>query len=105
MTRRLGRRLAPLLGATYLVLGVLELVRHNDESAIALLYWAISLLGGGILVLAGLRAMPRSRDVGRGLVAVGAAFGVVPTLWTIVIPAVALVVIARVLREPQALPR
>ena len=101
MTSTLGRRLALLLGVTYVGFGIAELIAHLDDSAASLLFWVVSLLGGGALVLGGLLMARRSRDLGRALVTVGAAFGMVATMWTVLVPAIAVIVIALTLREPH----
>lgn len=104
MATTLGRRLALLLGVAYVGFGIAELIEHVDDSAVSLLFWVVSLLGGGALVLGGLLMARRSRDAGRALVTVGAAFGMVATMWTLLVPAVAVVVIALALREPHPIP-
>ena len=45
-----ARTLGLGLGALYVGLGTVELITHRDDSALALLPWDESLVGGGALV-------------------------------------------------------
>jgi hypothetical protein len=104
MTSTMGRRLALLLGTAYLAFGLAEVVRHLGDPASGRIYWAITLLGGGALVLGGLQLTRRSPDAGRGCVTVGAAIGMVPAMWTYVVPVLAVAVIFYALQEPRPIP-
>jgi hypothetical protein len=100
MTSTLGRRLAFLLGVVYLAFGVAELVTLDE--GLEHLFWAISLLCGSALLFGGLLMAGRSGEICRAMVAVGAVAGIVATLWTIVVPVVALGVTALALRDPRS---
>lgn len=91
------------LGAVYLVLGVVQLVAHTGDSARSLLFWGVTLLGGGAVVLAGVYVAHRSSDAGRAMVTVGAVLGMVSTVWTVVVPVLAVAVVVYAVREPRQL--
>ncbi len=99
MSSALARRTTLVLGALYLALGVLEVVTHRDDTVPALLFWGISLLGGGSVVLAGAAIWSRHPLLGLVLVVVGAVMGFVATAWTLLFPLLVIVVIALSVRE------
>jgi hypothetical protein len=98
---RLARSLALALGLLYLAAGLAESVRAVSSGDGGLWFWCGSLVGGGVLVLAGLRLRDRRPEVGRSLVCVGAVMGILATGWTVVVPVLALAVVVLELREPR----
>ncbi|WP_406420314.1 hypothetical protein OH809_25630 [Streptomyces sp. NBC_00873] len=48
-----ARLLGLSLGALFMLFGVIEVITHRNDTAGALAFWGLSLLGGGSLVLAG----------------------------------------------------
>jgi hypothetical protein len=93
------RTLCTCLGGIYLVMGVLEVVTHRDGTAVGLLFWGGSLLGGGALVLAGTVLQPPHRATGLALVTIGTVLGINATLWTVLVPAFAVFVLVRSYRR------
>ena len=84
------RRLALVLGVVYAVACVAESVAHRDGG---LAFWFGTLFVASALVLGGTLRPARNPFVSGGMVAVGAAVGMLPTMWTVVVPIFAVVVI------------
>lgn len=97
-----ARSLGLSLGALYVGLGTVELITHLDDTALALLFWGGSLVGGGAMVIAGTLLAGRRRPVGLSLLTVGAVLGMNATLWTILIPLFAVLVLVRSYRNEDA---
>lgn len=87
------RRLSLLLGGLYAVACVAETVAHLDGG---LAFWFGTLFVASVLVLAGTLRPTTNPFVSGCLVALGAALGMVPTAWTVVVPLLAIVVIVLV---------
>ena len=67
---------------------------HWDESnAIDQIMWVVLLVGGGLLIFAGLRVFGRSPWGGAALVSLGAVAGALVLFWTIIVLAAALALI------------
>ena len=96
------RRLGVLLGAIYLVFGLIELYTHRTESAWVLLFWGGTLLGGGALVLAGVTSPPSHRRRGLVLLTAGALLATNATMWTLLLPILAIVTVALAWGTPPA---
>jgi hypothetical protein len=93
MTRgKLTHRLALLLGLLYVAAGVAETIRLVSSGDGGLLFWFGSLVGGGALVLLG-EVLHRSRPgPAAALICVGCFVTVPATIWTVLVPVLALVV-------------
>jgi hypothetical protein len=108
MQSRMGRRLTLTLGGLLLAFGVVEVIAHRDDTAVALLFWGGSLLGGGGLVVAGALVWPRSRGMGLTFVVIGTLAGLLATAWTILIPLLGIAVLVLAVRDasrsPEATP-
>ena len=93
---RLTRGLTLGLAGLYLAAGIAEAVgvlRSGDDDL--WFSWG-TLVGGGVLLLAGLALTGRQPRIGRALVCVGSLLGVLATSWTswtIVLPPLAIVVV------------
>jgi hypothetical protein len=94
MRRVWTRRLSLTLGVVYAVACVLETVTHLDGG---LAFWFGTLFAAAVLVLGGTLRPTANPFVSGGLVALGAALGMVPTAWTIVVPVLAVVVVVMVI--------
>lgn len=90
---RLTRGLTLGLGLLYLTAGVAKTGRVLRTGDGGPWFWSGSLLGGGVLVLAGLAMTSRHPRVGRALICTGGLMGIVATRWTVVVPLLALVVV------------
>jgi hypothetical protein len=84
------RRLSLALGVVYAVALVAESVAHLDDG---LAFWFGTLFVATTLVLVGTLRPTRNPFVSGGLVALGAAVGMLPTAWTLVVPLFAVVVV------------
>ena len=96
------RTLGLSLGALYVVLGTIELIAHRNDTVGALLFWGGSLVGGGALVLTGTLLANLHRPLGLSLLTVGAVVGMNATVWTVLIPLFAVLVLVRSYRYEDA---
>ena len=85
--------------AAYLLVGIiggLSLSHWDEASTGDQVLWAVLLIGGAILLFAGLRISRRSPWAGFALISVGALAGALPIFWTLiaVVLAIALVVLS-----------
>ena len=89
---RLTDVLTVVLGVLYVAAGIAETTRAVVSGDGGVPFWFGSLVGGGALVLLGqvLRRHPRPYVV---LVTVGCLAGVLATMWTLVVPVLAVIVI------------
>jgi hypothetical protein len=91
--------LGTFTGIAYLVIGVvggLWSSHWEDASASDQIIWIVLLLGGGLLLLAGIRISKRSPWAAAALISVGAVLGALPIFWTVLalLVAIALVVLS-----------
>jgi hypothetical protein len=106
------RGLGTFTGVAYLIVGVVGAIwpGHWDEAAASdQVVWAVLLIAGGLLVLAGLRLLHRAPARGGTLVSIGAVVGALPIFWALLplLLAVALIVLSvvfarRAPRSPRA---
>jgi hypothetical protein len=75
-----------VLGGLLVVVGIAETVRLIRSGDGGFWFWFPTLVGGGALVVAGTLILPRSPLLGRVLTTVGALAGMLPTMWTLVVP-------------------
>jgi hypothetical protein len=96
------RNLGLALGALFVVFGVIEVVTHLDDSAGALAFWGVSLVGGGAFVLAGTLLLPSRRTLGLTLLTIGAVVAANATLWTLLIPLLTIVTVVAAYRTDRS---
>jgi hypothetical protein len=96
--RRWTRWLGLFVGCLLVAAGIAETVRAIRSGDGGLWFWTPTLVGGGLLVLAGTLVLPQRPALGRNLAWAGCLLGVLPTAWTIVVP-VLLVVLAILLAQ------
>jgi hypothetical protein len=101
MLRR-SRALGLLLGSVFLLLGAYEVTTHRNDTAGAIAFWGLSLLGGGALVLGGTLLRPSRRAWGLALLTIGALAGTNATLWTMVVPLFAIATVVAAFRDRGA---
>jgi hypothetical protein len=99
-------------GIAYLIVGVAGAIwpgHWDDAAASDQILWAVFLITGGLLVLAGLRLQRRAPARGAALVSIGAVLGALPIFWALLplLLAIALIVLSvlharRAARSPQA---
>lgn len=94
MTPLVVRRLTLALAALYAVLGTLELVLKLAEGTEVgtVAFFGGTLLGGAALLLGGLFT-PLSGTARRALVILGAMTGLLASVWTLLLPILAITVI------------
>lgn len=102
MQSRTGRRLTLLFGVLLVLFGVVEVVTHRDDTAAAIAFWSLSLLGGGTLVLAGVRVWPARPGPALALVVIGTLAGLSATVWTLVMPLLGIAVVVLAIRDASA---
>jgi hypothetical protein len=90
------------LGLLYVAAGIGETVRAVTSGDGGLWFWMGTLVGGGVLVLAGLATPSRHPNVRRTLICVGSMMGVLATSWTVVVPLVAVMVVVLNLPKPPS---
>ena len=88
------------LGLLYVAAGIAESVRAVVEEDGGLWFWFGTLVGGGVLILAGMAVPARHPNVGRTLICVGSVMGILATTWTVVVPLIALAVVVLTLQKP-----
>jgi hypothetical protein len=87
--------LALIMGIGYAAAGIIGWIADvTDGDGSDLVFWLVFLLGGAALVLAGLFATRRWSMASAVLVSLGAIVGALPLVWSIVVPILALVLIA-----------
>ncbi|MEO6472958.1 MAG: hypothetical protein ABIR57_13295 [Aeromicrobium sp.] len=94
-----SRSLGLSLGALFVLFGVIEVVTHRNDTAVALAFWGLSLLGGGALVLAGTLVRPTRRSLGLTLLTIGAVVATNATIWTLLVPIFAIVTVVAAYRD------
>jgi len=92
------------LGCLLLAAGVAETVRAVRSGDGGLLFWFGTLVGGGALVLVGTLLLPRRPRQGFVLTTIGAAMGLLPTSWTVIVPVMLVVLIVATGRRAAAAP-
>jgi hypothetical protein len=90
---------ARIVGVAYALAGIAGGIwpGHWDEAgATDQILWVVFLLGGGLLIVAGLRLFRRSPWAGAALISMGAVLGALVLFWTIValVAALALIVVS-----------
>ena len=101
---KLLRNLGYFAAVAYLVVGLvggLSLPRWVDANASDQAMWIILMVGGAILLVAGLRLFPRSHWGGALLVSVGAFVGALPIFWTGVGLVLAVVIVLLAVRHAR----
>ena len=95
---RLTDILTVALGVLYIVAGIAETTRAIVSGDGGIPFWFGSLVGGGALILLGHRLRRRQKPY-VVLVTVGCLAGLLATMWTLVVPVIALIVIVLVWRR------
>lgn len=85
------RWLGLFLGCLLVLAGIAETVRLLRSGDGGLLFWFPTLVGGGALILAGTLMSPTRPVLGTRLIVAGCLLGVLPTLWTLVVPVLLMV--------------
>lgn len=99
---RLTRWLGIILGIVLVGLGVAETVRLTRSGDGGLLFWFGTLVGGGVLILVGTALRDRFARVAPALIVSGCVIGLVPTMWSIIVPLALIVLMILTLRAATA---
>jgi hypothetical protein len=91
--------MAILLVLALLGFGTYEVYRYSDDSLRKLILWGVSVVASGAIVAVGVFARRHFPDVGTALLVVGCVVAAIPTMRTVVLPALALVVVVLALRD------
>ena len=75
-----------LLGGLLVAAGVAETTRLLRSGDGGFTFWFGTLVGGGAMILVGTVLLPRKPVVGGVLTVIGCLAGLLPTMWTIVVP-------------------
>lgn len=81
------------LGGLLVVAGIAETVRLTRSGDGGFAFWFGTLVGGGLLVLAGTLIRPRRPVPGFVITTIGCVAGIVPTAWTVLVPVLLIVLI------------
>jgi hypothetical protein len=82
-----------ILGTLLVAAGIAETVRVVRSGDGGLAFWFGTLVGGGILVLTGTLLAPRRPVPGCVLTTIGCLAGVLPTMWTLIVPVMLLALV------------
>jgi hypothetical protein len=93
---RLDRVLTALAASGLIILGIGEVLTRLNEP-MPLLYWLPTLWGGAALILIGGIVGTDSTRLSKTLVVAGCAIGFMPSVWTLVMPALLITLIIRTL--------
>ena len=96
---KLTRWLGIVLGVLLIVDGIAETVRLTRSGDGGFFFWFGTLVGGGTLILVGTALRARSSRAWWPLVVTGCVLGLVPTMWTIVVPLLLLALMVLTARE------
>ena len=102
--------LGMLTGVAYLIVGLAGAIwpgHWDDAAASDQILWAVFLIAGGLLVLAGLRFLSRAPGRAALLISLGAVLGALPIFWALLplLLAVALIVLSVIHARRGAVPR
>ena len=104
--RRLTDVLTLFVGVLYIVAGIAETTRAIVTGDGGIPFWFGSLVGGGALILLGALAFRHRPWLSCSLITVGCIAGILATMWTLVIPLIALtVIVLAVLRTGEEIDR
>lgn len=97
--------LALFLALGYAVAGIVGWIADvTDGDGSDLAFWLIFLLGGAVVLLAGLFLVARWSSASVGLVSVGAMAGAVALFWSVIAPVLAIVLIVLAVVAMRARP-
>lgn len=74
------------MGSLLIVAGIAETVRLSRSGDGGLWFWFPTLVGGGALIVAGTVVLPRRPMAGWALTSLGCLLGILPTMWTLIVP-------------------
>lgn len=87
-----------MVGGGFVILGFGEFIVRIDEPA-PLLFWLPTLWGGGALILFGVFGKSLTPRNSRLLVLLGAVLGFLPTVWTVILPVLSIVLVILTIKQ------
>ena len=87
------------LGGLLVVAGIAETVRLTRSGDGGFAFWFGTLVGGGVLVLAGTLLRPRRPVPGFVVTTMGCVAGILPTAWTVLVPVLLVVLIVAAAKQ------
>ena len=87
---RVVKGLAWFLGVVFILFGVAEVIRVVGWGGGGLAFWFLSLCGGGALILIGTFVITQRPWLSMTLVTIGCLAATVATMWTLILPVLAL---------------
>jgi hypothetical protein len=91
-----------LIGCLLVAAGVAETIRLLKTGDGGLVFWFGTLVGGGLLIVAGMLLLPRKPVPGCILTLIGCAAGLLPTMWTLVVPVLLIVLMIVTAKQTAA---
>jgi hypothetical protein len=91
-----------VLGILLLAAGAAETIRLLRTGDGGFAFWFGTLVGGGLLILGGTVLLPRRPILGCVLTSIGCAVGLLPTMWTLVVPVLLIVLMILSARQAAA---
>ena len=91
-----------ILGCLLIAAGLAETIRLVRSGDGGFIFWFGTLVGGGVLVVIGTLLLPRKPMPGFVLTMVGCFAGVVPTVWTVVMPVLLVTLVIVTARKAAA---
>jgi hypothetical protein len=98
------RRLGIFLGLVFVVFGVLETIRVFASGDGGLLFWFGTLCGGGALILLSTLRLKSRPGLSLAALIVGVLAACVATVWTVVLPVLALLLMVLRMTERSEAP-
>jgi hypothetical protein len=91
-----------VLGCLLIVAGVAETVRLVRSGDGGFFFWFPTLVGGGVLIVVGTLAGSRRPALGLALTGLGCLAGILPTMWTLLVPVLLVVLMVSRARQTAA---
>jgi hypothetical protein len=90
------------LGCLLILAGIGETIRLVRSGDGGFFFWFPTLVGGGVLVTAGTLLLPRKPIPGLLLTVVGSLAGILPTMWTLIVPVLLVLLVVASARQARA---
>ena len=90
------------MGSLLVVAGIAETIRLVRSGDGGFWFWFSTLVGGGALVVAGTLVLPRRPMPGWALTCLGSVLGILPTVWTLIVPGLLVGLVVATARQASA---
>ena len=91
-----------VLGGLLVAAGTAETVRLVRSGDGGFAFWFGTLVGGGLLILSGTLLLPRRPTPGFILTTIGCVAGLLPTVWTLVVPVMLVALVIATAKQAAA---